>query len=173
ARDAMPQGGKLTIETKNVELDDDYKKHQIHVRPGAYVLLAVSDSGCGITEEVRARIFEPFFTTKGVGKGTGLGLATVYGIVKQSGGFVWVESSPGKGSRFEVYLPQVSETSNLVATVERVAPSAVPGAPTILVVEDDAAVRELASKFLDTAGYRVLAAKDGLEALQIAKDCGH
>ncbi len=122
--------------------------------------------------KTKARIFEPFFTTKGVGKGTGLGLATVYGIVKQSGGFVWVESFPEKGSRFEVYLPQVSETRNLVATVERVVPSAVPGAPTILVVEDDAAVRELASKFLDTAGYRVLAAKDGLEALQIVKDCG-
>ena len=121
----------------------------------------------------KARIFEPFFTTKEVGKGTGLGLATVYGIVKQSGGFVWVESSPGRGSRFEVYLPKVSETSERVATVERVAPSRVSGAPTILVVEDDAAVRELASKFLDAAGYRVRAAKDGLEALQIVQECTH
>jgi len=173
ACDAMPKGGRLTVETNNIAVDEEYTQRRPGLQEGLFVLLSATDTGHGMDAKTKARIFEPFFTTKGVGKGTGLGLATVYGIVKQSGGFVWVESSPGKGSRFEVYLPQVSETSNLVATVERVAPSAVPGAPTILVVEDDAAVRELASKFLDTAGYRVLAAKDGLEALQIAKDCGH
>jgi CheY-like chemotaxis protein len=117
-----------------------------------------------------ARIFEPFFTTKDVGKGTGLGLATVYGIVKQSGGFIWVKSAPGEGSCFEVYLPQVCEKVNLIAP-QKAALSKVTGAPTIMVVEDDIAVRDLASKFLNTAGYYVLTAKDGVEALQIAKDC--
>jgi len=123
-------------------------------------------------EKTQARIFEPFFTTKDVGKGTGLGLATVYGIVKQSGGFIWVKSAPGIGSRFEVYLPQVYAKGDLVE-LDKVALPTVLGAPTILVVEDDVAVRDLASKFLETAGYHVLAAKDGVAALQLAKGCGH
>jgi signal transduction histidine kinase len=172
ACDAMPKGGRLTFETRNQIVDEDFAQKRPGLPVGSFVLLSATDTGHGMDEKTKARIFEPFFTTKEVGKGTGLGLATVYGIVKQSGGFVWVESSPGEGSRFEVFLPQVSAESNLVGTVGRVTPSAVPDAPTIMVVEDDAAVRELASKFLDTAGYRVLAAKDGLEALEIAKECG-
>jgi len=135
-------------------------------------LLSATDTGQGMDATTMARIFEPFFTTKEVGKGTGLGLATVYGIVKQSGGFIWVSSEPGKGSQFEVYLPRVAEQVGVTAGAERILPSKVPGAPTILVVEDDAAVRELASKFLDTAGYNVLAAKDGVEAMEIASGCG-
>ena len=173
ACDAMPKGGRLTIETSSLTVDRDYTQKRPGLNQGSFVLLSATDTGHGMDAKTKARIFEPFFTTKDVGKGTGLGLATVYGIVKQSGGFIWVESSPGKGSRFEVYLPQVFEMSERVAAVARVAPSAVPGAPTILVVEDDAAVRELASKFLDTAGYRVWAAKDGLEALQIVQECAH
>jgi len=171
ACDAMPKGGRLTIETSNVIVDDQYAQKRLGMVPGSYVLLSATDTGHGMDEKTKARIFEPFFTTKDVGKGTGLGLATVYGIAKQSGGFVWVESSPGKGARFEVYLPQISEKNELEATAQRVAPSTVPGAPTIMVVEDDAAVRELASSFLETAGYRVLAAKDGVEALQTARAC--
>ncbi|MGA2482415.1 MAG: ATP-binding protein [Candidatus Acidiferrales bacterium] len=171
ACDAMPKGGKLTIETTNVTVDEEYTQTRPGLQHGPFVLLAATDTGHGMDAETQARIFEPFFTTKDVGRGTGLGLATVYGIVKQSGGFIWVESAPGKGSRFEVYLPEVSENGDLVAA-ERVTLSTVPGAPTIMVVEDDVAVRELASQFLNTAGYHVLAAKDGVEALQIAKDYG-
>jgi len=172
ACDAMPKGGRLTIETSNLFVDEDYARKRPGLISGSFVLLSATDTGHGMDAKTKARIFEPFFTTKDVGKGTGLGLATVYGIAKQSGGFVWVESAPGKGARFEVYLPQVSEKSELVVTAQKIAPSALPGTPTIMVVEDDAAVRELASKFLDTAGYRVLAAQDGVEALQIAKSCG-
>jgi two-component system, cell cycle sensor histidine kinase and response regulator CckA len=124
----------------------------------------------------KARIFEPFFTTKEVGKGTGLGLATVYGIVQQSGGFICVESEVGRGTRFEVYLPSVSEKKTVEETlVQRKSPAvaaAVKVAPTILIAEDDAAVRDLASRFLDQAGYRVITAKDGAEAFQLAKECG-
>jgi CheY-like chemotaxis protein len=122
--------------------------------------------------QMQARIFEPFFTTKDVDRGTGLGLSTVYGIVKQSGGFIWVVSAPGKGSRFEVYLPMISENQDLAAPSKTRAHSIVTGAQTILVVEDDAAVRELACKFLDAAGYHTLVAQDGVEALQIAKNYG-
>jgi signal transduction histidine kinase/CheY-like chemotaxis protein len=172
ACDAMPNGGKLTIETSNVTADEEYTQMRPGLQLGLFVLLSATDTGHGMDAKTQARIFEPFFTTKDVGKGTGLGLATVYGIVKQSGGFIWVESAPGKGSRFEVYLPRVAEKGDLVATAETVALSTVPGAPTILVVEDDVTVRELACRFLDTAGYHVLAAKDGVEALQVAKDCG-
>jgi two-component system cell cycle sensor histidine kinase/response regulator CckA len=128
------------------------------------------DTGHGMDARTKARIFEPFFTMKDIDKGTGLGLSTVYGIVQQSGGFIWVESAPGEGSRFEVYLPKVSEKCDLLATAEMAAHSPVQGTPTIIVVEDDINVRELACKFLDTAGYHVLAAKDGVEALKIAKD---
>jgi signal transduction histidine kinase/CheY-like chemotaxis protein len=172
ASDAMPKGGKLTIETSNVTADEEYTQSRPGLQQGPFVLLSATDTGHGMDAKTQARIFEPFFTTKDIDKGTGLGLATVYGIVEQSGGFIWVESTPGKGSRFEVYLPKVAEKADLPATAETFALPSVTGAPTILIVEDDVTVRELACKFLDTAGYHVLAAKDGVEALQIAKDCG-
>jgi signal transduction histidine kinase len=174
ACDAMPTGGKLTIETRNLVVDQEYAQDHPGLRPGSYVLLSATDTGHGMDAATKARIFEPFFTTKEVGKGTGLGLATVYGIVQQSGGFICVESEVGRGTRFEVYLPSVAENRiEEVAPMQRKNPEApVKIAPTVLIAEDDAAVRELASRFLDQAGYRVITAKDGMEAIQLAKDCG-
>jgi signal transduction histidine kinase/CheY-like chemotaxis protein len=167
ARDAMAGGGKLTVRTLNVVVDEAEAHKRPPMSPGPYVLLAVTDTGHGMDNKTKARIFEPFFTTKEVGKGTGLGLATVYGVVKQSGGFIWVESTPGEGATFEVYLPQALEA---IAEVEAEAkPSAIPrGSETILVVEDEAGVRELACQFLKVSGYSVLEAEDGVEALEIA-----
>jgi len=171
ASDAMPQGGNLIVESRNVCVDSSHAQMRPGLVPGSYVLLSVTDTGHGMDEKTLARIFEPFFTTKEVGKGTGLGLSTVYGIVKQSGGFIWVESAPGKGSCFEVYLPQVQEPCD-PAVAKSVVLTRLAGAQTILVVEDDASVRELAGLFLETAGFRVLAAKDGVEALQFATERG-
>jgi signal transduction histidine kinase len=171
ACDAMPQGGKLTIATRNLTVDPAYAQMRPGLIAGPYVLLSAADTGCGMDAKTQARIFEPFFTTKEVGKGTGLGLSTVYGIVKQSGGFIWVQSAPGKGSCFEVYLPQVQEKGHGIAEKAVSLPNA-PDALTVLVVEDDASVRELAGRFLDTAGYRVVMAKDGVEALQLANEFG-
>ncbi len=168
AGDAMLTGGSLTIETRNVTVDDQYTLARPPILPGEYVLLAVADTGHGMDAETKSRIFEPFFTTKEQGKGTGLGLATVYGIVKQSGGCVWVESEPEKGARFEVYLPRVDEAAESSAC-EDIAVSAVRRRKTVLVVEDEEGVRELASEFLESAGYTVLTAKDGTEALVIAE----
>jgi signal transduction histidine kinase/ActR/RegA family two-component response regulator len=167
SRDAMPDGGTLTVRTTNVQMTQVDSARHGSMTPGAYVLLSVSDTGTGMDEETRTHIFEPFFTTKEVGKGTGLGLATVYGIVKQSGGFIWVESTPGKGTTFEIYLPLASGPASK-AEAEAKAAALRRGSETILVVEDEAGVRELAGEFLKAHGYTVLEAKDGIEALEIA-----
>ncbi|HYL86580.1 MAG TPA: ATP-binding protein [Candidatus Angelobacter sp.] len=168
ACDAMPEGGKLTIQTHNVQVDEKWAATRSPIQPGPYVLLAVTDTGQGMDASTRVRIFEPFFTTKEQGKGTGLGLATVYGVVKQSGGCIWVDSEPGKGARFEVYLPRVEERAESVRAHEIPAAS-VRRRATVLIAEDEDAVRELASEFVSSAGYTVLAAKDGMEALALAE----
>ena len=166
ARDAMPTGGKLTIETRNIEVDEDGARRHTGLRPGRYILLAVGDTGHGMTPEVQARIFEPFFTTKEKGKGTGLGLATVHGIVQQAGGHVGVHSRPGAGTTFQVYLPRVEEMASPArpAAGGRAAPK---GTETILLVEDEDSVRALTRLVLHGAGYRVLEASDGGEALEV------
>jgi PAS domain S-box-containing protein len=167
ARDAMPAGGKLVVETANVDLDEMYARHHPGAKPGRYVMLAVTDSGLGMSAETLAHIFEPFFTTKEVGKGTGLGLATVYGVVKQSGGYVWVDSETGKGSSFQVFLPRVEET--VAPTIVRDVPAEnLKGAETVLLVEDADALRKLARSFLVDHGFHVLAAPNGEAAMEIA-----
>ncbi|HXW14356.1 MAG TPA: PAS domain S-box protein [Terriglobia bacterium] len=168
ARDAMPQGGKLLIETTNVGLDDAYASNHSAFAPGRYVMLAVSDTGIGMDAEIQAHIFEPFFTTKEKDKGTGLGLATVYGIVKQSGGYVWVYSEPGRGSTFKIYLPRVAEAGESAQFPEA------PGRPvaaseTILLVEDEEAVRALAARILQRLGYKVLESTSPEDALEISE----
>jgi two-component system cell cycle sensor histidine kinase/response regulator CckA len=168
ARDAMPSGGKLTIETRNADLDEAYVGGHVGVKPGRYVMLSVSDTGVGMTPEVRERLFEPFFSTKEKDKGTGLGLSTVYGIVKQSGGDIWVYSEPGKGSTFKIYLPRVDEP--LEQPREKVLGyELLRGSETILLVEDEEEVRKLAVRVLERQGYKVLAARDGDEALLICE----
>jgi two-component system, cell cycle sensor histidine kinase and response regulator CckA len=167
SRDAMPSGGKLTIETANVELDSSYSRHAV-VEPGEYVLLAVSDTGTGMDPATQAHVFEPFFTTKEKGKGTGLGLATVYGIVKQSGGYIWVYSEAGKGATFKVYLPRVKgEDLRAAKKSESNAPKR--GCETILLVEDEKGVRELAREYLIQEGYEVLEAQNADDALKLAR----
>jgi hypothetical protein len=170
ARDAMPEGGRLIIETSNVDLDGSYNaKHPIvHQGPGPYVLLAVSDTGTGMDGETQAHIFEPFFTTKAQGKGTGLGLATVYGVVKQSGGFIWVYSEVGRGSTFKIYLPRVDQPVDRVGPVPAAA-EAPRGTATILLTEDEQDVREVAREFLESGGYTVIEARDGAEALGLVE----
>jgi len=167
ARDAMPTGGRLTVETANVEHDPEYARDREAAAVRRFAMLAVTDTGCGMDEATKARIFEPFFTTKETGKGTGLGLATVYGIVKQAGGFIWVYSEPGQGTSFKVYLPAVD------ATAERTTAAATTPAPrgteTVLLVEDAAAVRAVTKQVLERQGYTVLEAPDGEAALRLAQ----
>ncbi len=169
ARDAMPLGGRLTIEAQNVELDDSYNAEHHVVIPGRYIMLAVEDTGCGMDHDTQSRIFDPFFTTKELGKGTGLGLATVYGIVKQSGGYIWVYSELDKGTLFKVYLPRVEEAVQPVRQKDLEAPVP-PACETILLAEDSGSLREMAREYLESVGYAVLEAASGAEALQKAKE---
>jgi len=169
ARDAMPTGGKLTVETRDVTLDDEYARGKVGVTPGRYVLLSVSDTGAGIPPDVQPHIFEPFFTTKGPGKGTGLGLATVHGIVTQAGGHVAVYSEPGTGTAFKVYLPRAVDPAAPRPMSVLLDPAR--GTETVLLVEDDESVRRLAATVLGQAGFTVLEAGDGAEAVRVAE--GH
>jgi two-component system cell cycle sensor histidine kinase/response regulator CckA len=168
ARDAMPQGGSIVIETERVQLDDRYAGHHISVKPGDYVMLAVSDTGIGMDEETKKQIFEPFFTTKEIGKGTGLGLSTVYGIIKQSGGNIWVYSEPGKGSTFKIYLPRIAETTK-VSEKSSQSTDSHKGSETILLVEDETIVRKLSREVLESCGYKVIEAEHGVDALEICE----
>jgi PAS domain S-box-containing protein len=168
ARDAMPQGGVISIETSSVDLQDGYVDSHLSVRPGRYVMLSVSDTGCGMDEKTVAQIFEPFFTTKGPGQGTGLGLSTVYGIVKQSNGYIWVYSEPGRGTTFKVYFPE--QLHGEQKALERPpALDLVIGTEVLLVVEDDEALRKLITALLEESGYKVLQAASGDAALHLAK----
>ena len=167
ARDAMPRGGQLTLETANVTLDTAYARTHPEVQPGPYVMLAVTDTGCGMDAATQARIFEPFFTTKGVGKGTGLGLATVYGIVKQSGGSVYVYSEVGRGTSFKVFLPRVADTAPAASSrADKATPVRFGRPETLLVVEDDPAVRALTRTVLKSSAYDVIEASDPEDALR-------
>jgi signal transduction histidine kinase/ActR/RegA family two-component response regulator len=172
SRDAMPDGGTLTIETRNVTLSKADQREAFAIRPGPYVMLAVTDTGIGMDAETRAHAFEPFFTTKAPGQGTGLGLSTVYGIVKQSDGYIWVDSEPAHGTRVRIYLPAVDEPVQAVEVRRPVVTAAAPrGSETLLLVEDEEGVRELISEWLTGHGYAVLAAGNGTEAIALAE--GH
>jgi len=168
ARDAMPHGGKLTIETANVDLDDAYVRQHAGVQPGPYALLAISDTGLGMDSETQSQVFEPFFTTKEKGQGAGLGLATVYGIVKQSGGHIWVYSEPGRGTTFKIYLPRVEEPLGLPESTA-VRAGATEGTETILVVEDEDEVRWLVCEILQEKGYSVLEVRQSREAVELGQ----
>jgi two-component system cell cycle sensor histidine kinase/response regulator CckA len=169
SRDAMPSGGLLTLETANVDLDEAYCREHLDVSPGRFVMLAVSDTGLGMDAETRSRIFEPFFTTKGPGKGTGLGLATVYGIIKQSGGHVLVYSELGRGTSFKIYLPRVGESAEAREPADNGVEEAPGGRETVLLAEDDSAVRGVVASVLGQKGYRVLQATNGAAAVELAR----
>jgi CheY-like chemotaxis protein len=166
----MPNGGKLTIETSNTVHDEEYAKYHVSVQAGCYVMLAVSDTGCGMDKETQSHLFEPFFTTKETGKGTGLGLSTVYGIIKQSGGNIWAYSEPGLGTTFKIYLPRVEKATKLYKPrlkSKEAGPAG--GTETILLVEDEDAVRSMVGKILKNKGYTVLEARQGSEAIDICE----
>ena len=169
AKDAMPKGGKLILETNNVQLDENFASTHMNTKPGSYVLLSVSDTGCGMSPEIKERIFDPFFTTKEKHKGTGLGLSTVYGIVNQSGGNIWVYSEPGQGTTFKIYLPQVEEELDAFTPGDEIA-DLPRGTETILFVEDDPSVRSLGSRILRQQGYIILDAANGEEAMNVIND---
>ena len=168
ARDAMPLGGRISIETSNAQIDETYAKTHMGVKPGEFVMIAVSDTGHGMDSATRQNIFEPFFTTKQRGKGTGLGLATVYGMVKQSGGDIWVYSEPGQGTTFKLYFPRVAEpvSPGLTEDPEHPRPD---GNETVMLVEDETQVRDLEARMLRQLGYTVLAAASGAEAMDISR----
>jgi CheY-like chemotaxis protein len=171
ARDAMPQGGILRIETANARIVEPHSAHDVDVEPGDYTVLTISDTGVGMDEEVKDHIFEPFFTTKERGKGTGLGLATVFGIIKQNAGHIWFDSQPGQGTTFKIYLPRTRESELLRREAARLSPpDMIRGTETILLVEDDTAVQKLAVEILKAHGYRVLTAKNGAEALRVGEE---
>jgi two-component system cell cycle sensor histidine kinase/response regulator CckA len=166
AKDALPKGGKITIETANERLGENPSQENFFIRSGPYILLSITDNGCGMDKETQLRIFEPFFTTKEKGKGTGLGLSTVYGIVKQSGGYIFAKSEPGRGSTFRIYLPRVEDAIEPVALAR---PSqTVGGSETVLLVEDEASVRQLVRETLEAGGYKLLEAEDGEAALRVS-----
>ncbi|MBZ5720985.1 MAG: PAS domain S-box protein [Acidobacteriia bacterium] len=167
SKDAMPNGGKIIIQTANVSLDDDLRREYSYIRPGPYVMLSISDTGVGMDKETQSRIFEPFFTTKEKGKGTGLGLSTAYGIIKQSGGYVFVHSELGRGTTFRIYLPQADEPAEPLSHV-RASQAASGGSETVLLVEDEESVRQLVRETLEAKGYKVLEAEQGHSALEIA-----
>ena len=167
ARDAMPQGGKLLIETSNAELDESYVRQHSYAKAGRYVKLATSDNGCGMSAETRSHIFEPFFTTKELGKGTGLGLSTVYGIVKQSEGYIWVSSEVGKGTTFEIYLPQVEAAADPIG--HKLNGPLRGGTETILLAEDEESLRTLTRALLESSGYRVVEAQNAKSAIEVAQ----
>jgi CheY-like chemotaxis protein len=167
ARDAMPNGGTLTIATSSETLDEDQAKERVGLEAGDYVILRISDTGTGMDESVQARIFEPFFTTKPTGQGTGLGLATVFGIVQQSGGHIAVQSVPQRGTSFEIYLPQAEHAAPVQFELAPGITSAADAAETLLLVEDDSGVRNVARRVLSEFGYRVLEAVDGIDALRV------
>jgi two-component system cell cycle sensor histidine kinase/response regulator CckA len=167
ARDAMPQGGKLTIETANIRIDESFSRERLGFLPGDYVLLTVSDTGIGMDKVTLTHAFEPFFTTKAIGKGTGLGLATVYGIVSQGGGFIEASSEPGKGSTFKIYFPRM--TVHQTPEPERKPFPPVQGTGTVMVVEDDRMVRDMTVAMLESVGYKVLPAETPQDALEFCQ----
>jgi two-component system, cell cycle sensor histidine kinase and response regulator CckA len=167
SKDAMPNGGRLVIETANVNLDDDLRREYSYIQPGPYVMISVSDNGQGMDKETQSRIFEPFFTTKEKGKGTGLGLSTVYGIIKQSGGYVFAQSELGHGTTFRIYLPRVEEAAQAPGHA-RTTEVASGGTETVLLVEDEESVRQLVRETLQAKGYTVIEAEDGKSAITIA-----